>query len=226
MAFFSFAPQSRLAEDLLRGFLAGVDHVLGLLQAFVEGRVVEQAVFLFEDRQHGLARGRGPAAEHGGDVVVDQQLLGLLGKGGPVGRAVFLDDLDLAAQDAAHGVDLVDGELFGLDGAGLGDRHGAGGRVQLAYRDLGVRDGQLGGVDLGGRELLRQHQRRDAGQRRHGQQLQQPAARGWCPEYWKAEEANQLTCGLLEGWEISASRCRGCVGMKFIGRPRMQEYVN
>jgi hypothetical protein len=44
-------------EDLLGGFLAGVDDVLRLLQALVEGGVVEQAVFLLEDRQHGLARG-------------------------------------------------------------------------------------------------------------------------------------------------------------------------
>ena len=35
-------------EDLLGGFLAGVDDVLGLLEAFVEGRVVEHAVVLLD----------------------------------------------------------------------------------------------------------------------------------------------------------------------------------
>ena len=82
-----------------------------------------------------LREARGPAAEDGGDLVVDQQLLGLLGEGRPVAGAVFLDDLDLAAEHAAHGVDLVDGELLGLDRAGLADRHGAGGGVQLADGD-------------------------------------------------------------------------------------------
>ena len=137
-------------QNLLCGFLAGVDHVLGLLQAFVEGGVVQQAVFLFEHGQHGLAGGTGPAAEHGGHLVVDQQLLGLFGKRRPIGRAVFLDDLDLAAQDAAHGVDLVNGQLLGLDGAGFGNGHGAGGRVELAHSHFGVGDGFAGGVDLRG----------------------------------------------------------------------------
>ena len=44
-----------LGPEALGGLLAGVDHVLGLLQAFVEGRVVQEAVFLFEHRQHGFA---------------------------------------------------------------------------------------------------------------------------------------------------------------------------
>ncbi len=37
-------------DDLLGGFLAGVDDVLGLLEAFVEGRVVQHAVVLLEHR--------------------------------------------------------------------------------------------------------------------------------------------------------------------------------
>ena len=53
-------------EDLLGRFLAGVDDVLRLLEAFVEGRVVEHAVILLEHRQHRLARGRGPAAHDRG----------------------------------------------------------------------------------------------------------------------------------------------------------------
>jgi hypothetical protein len=111
------------------------------------------------------------------EALVQQQLLRLLGEGGPVGGTVFLDDLDLAAQHAAHGVDLVDGELLGLDGAGLRNRHGAGGRMQLAHRYLGVGHGELGGVDLGRGELpLAEAQ---AAQAHHGQRggaLQQTAA--------------------------------------------------
>ena len=44
-------------ENLLGRLLARVDDVLGLLEALVEGRVVEQAVFLLEHRQHRFARG-------------------------------------------------------------------------------------------------------------------------------------------------------------------------
>jgi hypothetical protein len=44
-------------KNLLRRLLAGVDHVLGLLEAFIEGRVVEHAVILLDDRQHRLAGG-------------------------------------------------------------------------------------------------------------------------------------------------------------------------
>ena len=52
-------------------------------------------------------------------------------------------------------VDLLDGELLGLDRAGLADRHGAGDGVQDADRDLGVGHREPGGVDLRGRKLLR-----------------------------------------------------------------------
>ena len=163
-------------DDLLRGFLAGVENVLALLQAFVEGRVIQQAVFLFEHRQHRLARRAGPAAEHRRAMVVDQQLLRLLGKGRPVGRAVFLDDLDLAAQDAAHRVDLVDGKLLGLDRAGFRDCHRAAGRMQLADRDFGIGHRELGRVDLSGRIRLSECEAAQPHHRQRGGALQQAAA--------------------------------------------------
>ena len=159
-------------QDLLGRFLAGVDHVLALLQAFVEGRVIEHAVFFLEDRQDGLARRRGPATEDGRDVVVDQQFLGLFCESRPIRGAVFLDHLDLAAEHAAHGVDLVDRELFGLDRAGLGNRHRAGGRVQLPNRDFRVGDGKLGRVDLSGRQFLGADTRRRRCQRHTDDALQ------------------------------------------------------
>src|SRR6185436_2544358 len=62
-------------ENLLGGFLAGVDDVLGLLETFIEGRVIEHAVVLLDDRQHRLARRRGPAAHDRRDLVVDEKLL-------------------------------------------------------------------------------------------------------------------------------------------------------
>jgi hypothetical protein len=43
-------------------------------------------------------------------LVVHEQLLRLLGEGRPVGGTVFLDDLDLAPEHAAIGIDLIDRE--------------------------------------------------------------------------------------------------------------------
>ena len=42
-------------DDLLRGFLAGVDDVLRLLQSLVESRVIEHPVLFLEDGQHRFA---------------------------------------------------------------------------------------------------------------------------------------------------------------------------
>ncbi|MNS60733.1 hypothetical protein D3C72_937430 [compost metagenome] len=165
-------------QNLLRGLLAGIEDVLGLLQAFIKGRVIQQAVFFLEHRQDRLARGRGPAAEHGGDLVANQQFAGLFGKGRPVRGAVFLDDLDLAAQNAAHGIDLLDGQALGLNRPGFADGHGAGRRVQLAYRDFGVGNGQAGGVDGGSGRRGRARQRRYAQQRQGGKSQGQAPARG------------------------------------------------
>ena len=69
--------------------------------------------------------------------------------------AVFLDELDLAAEHAARGVDLLDRELLGLHRAGFRDRHRAGDRMQDADGDFGVGDRESGGVDRGGRRARR-----------------------------------------------------------------------
>jgi hypothetical protein len=104
-------------------------------------------------------RGRSPAASS------------IFGEGRPVGGAVFLNDLDLAAQHAAHRVDLFDGEALGLDRAGFGNRHRARGRVKLADRHRGVRDREARGVDLRRGRRLRKRAARQAQrhQRRGGE---------------------------------------------------------
>src|SRR6056297_1457928 len=142
-------------DDLLGGFLPGVDDVGALLETLVEGGIVEKAVILFEYRQNRLAAGRGPAAHDRCDLVLHQEFLGLFGKGGPVGGAVFLDVFYLAPENAALGVDLLDGQLFGLNRAGLGDRHGAGDRVQDTAGHGRVGDRKPGGIDHISREILR-----------------------------------------------------------------------
>ena len=155
-------------EHLLRRFLAGVEHVLRLFQAFIEGRVVEQAIVFFEHRQYRLTRSGRPAPEHRGDVIVLEQLLGFFGEGRPVAGAVFLDHLDLATQNAARCIDLVDRETLGTDRTGFADGHRAGRRVQLTDRHRGIGYRQARRVDLrcrrcGGERGLGHHRERQGG---------------------------------------------------------------
>ena len=114
---------------------AGVDDVLGRLFAFVLNGVKEQAVVLFENRQHRFSGDRGPAPEDHGDFVLFQQFRGLLGEQRPVGRRIDDDGLELLAQQSALLVLLVDHHQDGVLQRGLADGHGAGKRVQDAHLD-------------------------------------------------------------------------------------------
>ena len=134
-------------DDLLRCLLARVDDVLRLLETFVEGGIVQHAVELFEDGQHGLAGGGGPAAEDRGAMVDGEELFRFFGESRPIAGAVFLDKLDLAAEHAALLVYLVDGEFFGLDGAGFADCHCTGDGVKDADGDRVVGNREAGCVD-------------------------------------------------------------------------------
>ena len=122
-------------DDLLVGRGARVEDVRRRLEALVLHRVEEQAVEALEHRQHRLAAGRGPPAEHDGDLVDGEELLGLLGEGRPVGGAVLDDGLDLLAEHAAVGVDLLDGQQLGVVDRHLADRHRAAQRVEDADLD-------------------------------------------------------------------------------------------
>src|SRR4029453_13508314 len=61
-------PRHEIVELLVRHG-AGVEAVLGALLGLVKRGIEQNAVVLLEDRQTGLARGRGVAAEHGHDLV-------------------------------------------------------------------------------------------------------------------------------------------------------------
>ena len=122
-------------DRLLVGRGAGVEHVLRQLLAFVLHRVEQQAVQFLEHRQHRLARHRGPAAEGHGHLVLGQQLARLLGEQRPVGGRIDHHGLELLAEHAALGVDLVDRHQGDVLQHRLADRHRAGQRVQHADLD-------------------------------------------------------------------------------------------
>ena len=82
---------------LIRGG-ARVDDVLrGLLTLVLDG-IEQQAVVFLEDRQDGLPRHGGPAAEHDGDLVLRQQLRRLLGEERPVRCRIDDDRFELPAE--------------------------------------------------------------------------------------------------------------------------------
>ena len=95
-----------------------------------------------EHRQHRLAAGGGPTAEHDGNLVLIDQLGGLLSEGGPIGSAVLLhgNDLQLLAVDgdATFGIDLIDGHQLGFGHRVFGDGHGAGAAVKDAHLHFAI----------------------------------------------------------------------------------------
>ena len=125
---------------LVRGG-AGVEHVALALLAFVLHRIEQDRVQLLEHREHGLARHRGPAAEHRGDLLLGDQLARLFGEQRPVRSRIDHHRLELLAEQAALLVLLIDQEQHRVLQRGLADRHGAGERMENADLDgvLGLR---------------------------------------------------------------------------------------
>jgi len=122
-------------NGLLIGRGTRVEHVLGQLLTLVLHRVEQQAVQFLVDRQNGLARHRGPAAERHRNLVLGQQLAGLLGEQRPVGGRINHHSLELPAQQAALGVDFLDGHQRHVLEYRFADRHGPGERMQHADLD-------------------------------------------------------------------------------------------
>ena len=84
-----------------------VDDVARVLEAFVQRRVHEQAVVLFDHRDDGLARARHVAAEDHPDIILEEQPLGeLLITRRRAGRVVS-DQLQLPPVDTARLVDFL-----------------------------------------------------------------------------------------------------------------------
>jgi len=108
----------------------GIENVGGGLLAFALARIEQEAALALDDRQHLLARGRGPAAEDRRDLVLVDELARLLGVELGVGGRVHDDRLDRAAeQPAARALRLDQHDQQFLQRP-LASRHGAGQRMQ------------------------------------------------------------------------------------------------
>ena len=155
-------------ELLVRGG-ARVEDGLRALLTFVLHGVEEQAFVVLEDGQDGLAADRGPAAEGDGDLVLEEQLLRLLGEEVPVRGRVDHHGLDLLAHDSALGVDLLERHHADVAERHLADGHGAGQRMENADLDRagalrpqhGRKADPRGGAEAHGRRRLEEVPARD-----------------------------------------------------------------
>ena len=104
----------QLFHGLRRGH-AGVELVAVADAAFILGVVEIQRLEVVEHRPDHLARGRGDAAMHDGDLVLQRRLLRELGVELHVRLGVVVDQLDLPAEQAAGRVGLLDGKRQRVD---------------------------------------------------------------------------------------------------------------
>ena len=136
---------------------AGIEDVFRAFLALVLHRVKQQAVQLFEDREHGFPRHRGPATEHCGDLFLGQQITCLLGEQRPVRGRVDDDRFNLLAEQPTLFIDVVRHHQDGVFECGLADRHRSRQRMQHADLDRPL------GLGGGSAACARDHRR---GQRR------------------------------------------------------------
>jgi hypothetical protein len=137
-------PGHEIVELLVRNG-PGIEAVLAAFLGFVQRRIKQHAVILFEDRQHRLTAGRGITAEHGCDLVLEQELFRFFGENLHHRLRVLDDRLKLLAEHTAFGVDLFDRQQFGIVQRRLDDRDRAAQRVEDANLD-GVAFRRLGDV--------------------------------------------------------------------------------
>jgi hypothetical protein len=100
-----------------------------------DDRIKEQTIELLEYREHRFPRHRSPAAEHGGDFFLRQEIARLLGEERPVGSRIDDDRLDLLAEQPALLVHIVHHHQDGVLQSRLADRHRARQRMQDADLD-------------------------------------------------------------------------------------------
>ena len=122
----------RSRDELLIWRRRRVEHVQRLLLTLVLDGVKQQLVVFLKHRQARLAAHRGPTAEGHRNLVLVDQLLGLLRKERPVRSGIHHDRLDLLAEHAAFFVDLLGGHEHHVPQGGLGNGHRSTERMQDA----------------------------------------------------------------------------------------------
>ena len=136
---------------------ARVEDVLRELLALVLDGIEEEPVQLLEDRQHGLAGNRRPAAEDHRHLVLGEELACLLREQRPVRGRIHHHRLELLPQHAALGVDLRDGHQRRVLEGRLADRHRSRQRMEDADLD-GLRGARRRRAEQSGAEDRRQHE--------------------------------------------------------------------
>ena len=119
------APHARPGALALREELSDVISEIVNIKKFVLNAAEQQAVVVLEDGQHRLAADRRPASEDHRHLVLQEQLLGLLGEEVPVGRGIDHLRLHLPAHDAARLIDFLHGHQHDIAQGHFADRHGA-----------------------------------------------------------------------------------------------------
>ena len=145
----------------LRRCHAGIELVTVTDAAFILGIVEIQRLELAEHRPDHLARGRGDAAMHDGDLVLQRRLLRELRVELHVRLGVIVDQLDLPAQQAACRIGFLDGKGQGVDHRLAVDIEAAGEIVDAGHVDRIFRPG-AGGKHPGGSGSSRTLQKRSA----------------------------------------------------------------
>jgi hypothetical protein len=138
----------QLFHGLSRGH-ASVELVAIADAALILGVVEIQCLELVEHRPDHLARGRGDAAMHDGDLVLQRRLLRELCVELHVGLSIVVDHLDLPAQQTTRGVGLLDRKGQGVDHRLAVDIEAAGEIVDAGHVDRIFRPG-AGGKHRGG----------------------------------------------------------------------------
>ena len=123
-------------NGLLVGGRSGIEHVVGAFLALVLHGVVQQAVQFLEDREHGLAATpRSSSRTRAATFSLVRSSRAFSAKRRPVGGRVHHNGLDLLAQQAALGVQLLDGHESHVLEGGFADGHGAGQGMEDADLD-------------------------------------------------------------------------------------------
>ena len=122
-------------DSLLVGGSPGVEDISRTFFTLILHRVEEQPVVPLKDGQHRLAAYRSPAAENHRYLLLEQEVLRLLGEEVPVGGRIDDNGLDGPAQHPSLGVDLFDGHKDHIFDGDLADSHGPAEGVKDPYFD-------------------------------------------------------------------------------------------